>query len=218
MDTWIHAMVKRRSLRRMIAWGLILVCTPALALLHPLLPIAGLLILALVFLKHGRREWRHFRGPSDHPLMARVKSWGDPKLIGDEAAEDARSARHKLGGWRVGEKYLVRRTLFNFDILRLSDLLWVYKHVLTRRMYRYIPMGSSYAAVLTCYQKRAVIVGREKKVDALIRSATGRVPWAVAGYSDDIATLSKARPTDFVSAVESRRAEWERKTREVSSS
>jgi len=171
--------------------------------------------LALVFMFFLVRKavpaWRHFRASSDHPLVARVASWGDPLGVAVEVERDFSYPRYKGGdGWRVGDKYLVQSKLFRFDVLRLQDLLWAYKKV-TKHSINLIPTGKTYQVILACYGGSAVIKGREKQVDEILVFAQQRVPWAVVGYTPEIAMLFKNKASEFASAVEERRSEWEHK-------
>lgn len=82
--------------------------------------IAGALIFAFLLVKYGLPAWRHFQDPSSHPVVRRVASWGDPIHLGVEVEREARSPRHKGGGWLVTDKYLVQSTFFTFDVLRFG--------------------------------------------------------------------------------------------------
>ena len=179
--------------------------------------LAGYIVIgfALVFtfflVRKAVPAWRHLRDSSDHPLVKRVSSWGDPLGVAVEVERDFSYPRYKGGnGWRVGDNYLVQSKLFRFDVLRLQDLLWAYKKV-TKHSINLIPTGRTYEAILACYGGSAVITCREKQVDEILAFAQQRVPWAVLGYSQEIATLFKNKTPEFARAVQERRSEWEHK-------
>ncbi|HYL22157.1 MAG TPA: DUF6709 family protein [Gemmatimonadales bacterium] len=180
------------------------------------LPGYVLLGLALVFLFFFVRKavpvWRYVQEPADHPLLKRVAKWGgDPRGVVVGVERDFRNPRHKGGdGWKLGDQYLVQSTFFKFNVLRLEDLLWAYKKV-TRHSVNLIPTGKTYQAILACYGGSAVIPGREKRVDEILAFAQARVPWAVLGYSPELAMLFRTKGSEFASAVEARRREWEHK-------
>ena len=168
--------------------------------------IAGALILAFLLLKYGLPAWRYAQDVSSHPVVKRLVEWGDPMRIAIEARREADSPRYKGGGWRMTEKYLIRSALFAFDLLRLSDLLWAYKKV-TKHSVNFIPTGKSYAGVLVCYGGVAEVTGKEKSVDAMLTFAAERAPWALFGYSDDLAKLFKQKTQEFCAAIEQRKRE-----------
>ena len=163
--------------------------------------VAGVLILAFLLLKYGLPAWRYAQDVASHPVVKRLVEWGDPMGIAIEARREADSPRYKGGGWRMTEKYLIRSAPFAFDLLRLSDLLWAYKKV-TKHSVNFIPTGKSYAGVLVCYGGAAEVTGKEKSVDAMLTCAAERAPWALFGYSDDLAKLFKQKTQEFCAAIE----------------
>ena len=166
------------------------------------------LVFLFFFVRKALPAWHHTRDPSDHPLVARMAPWGDPLGVAMEVEREFGSPRYKGGnGWRVGDKYLVRSTAFAFDVLRLQDLLWAYKKV-TRHSINFIPTGKTYEAILVCYGGGAVLKENQERVDEMLRFVGQRAPWAVLGYTPEVATLFKKKPADLASAVEQRRAEW----------
>ena len=138
--------------------------------------------------------------------MRRIASWGDPNGIALEASREAGSPRYKGGGWLVTDKYLIQRTLFRFDLLRLADLLWAYKRV-TRHSVNFIPTSKTYAGVLACYGGTAEVRGSATKVDSVLNFAAQRAPWAVFGFSEELSKLFSQKTQEFCSAVEQRRRE-----------
>ena len=167
------------------------------------------LVLAVLLVKFGLPAWRYARDVSSHPVVKRVAAWGDPLATAVDARREVASPRYKGGGWRVTDKFLIRRAPFAFDLLRLSDLLWAYKKV-TKHSVNFIPTGKSYAGILVCYGGAAEVTGREKDMDALLTFAAERAPWAILGYSDDLHKLFKQKPQDFCTAVEQRKRDLAR--------
>ena len=168
------------------------------------------LVFAVLFVWKALPAWHYARDAADHPLVARMAPWGDPHGVALDVERDCGAPRYKTGGWRVGEKYFVRSTVFAFDVLRFHDLVWAYKKV-TRHSINFIPTGKTYEAIFSCYGGAAVLKGSEKQVDEMLVYAGQRAPWAVLGYTQEVATLFKKKQAEFVGAVEQRRAEWQRK-------
>jgi hypothetical protein len=173
--------------------------------------IGVILVFGLLLVKYGRPAWQLRQDVSAHPLLRRVTAWGDPLGSAVEAKRQTASPRYKGSGWLVTDAYLVQNTLFRFDLLRISDLLWAYKRV-TKHSVNLIPTGKSYAVVLVCDGGTAQVKAREKTVDAILGFVAGRVPWAVFGYSDERNVLFSKSSADFRAAVEQRRRQWEQQT------
>ena len=172
--------------------------------------IIGAIVFVALLVWKGRPAWRHWRDPSEHPLLARTAPWGDPLGVAVQAEREFEHPRFKAGGWSLGDTYLIQSTTFAFDVLRTHDLLWAYKKV-TKHSVNFIPTGKSYEALLYCYGGTATVRAKEKVVDAILTFAHQRAPWAVIGYSDELAGLFNKQQAEFVAAVEQRRAEGQRK-------
>ena len=70
-----------------------------------------------------------------------------------------------------------------------------------------IPAGTTYAAALNFSDGHAEVVGSQKKVDELLVLAGERAPWAVKGYTDDLAKFYKSSRNSFVAEVMKRKSE-----------
>jgi hypothetical protein len=170
----------------------------------------GVLFLVL-FLWQALPAWRAWRDPERHPMAKRIAQWGDPTSVAlgveQEFGHPLLRAKH---GWRLGNKYLMRSTFFSFNVLRFQDVLWGYKKV-TKHSVNFIPTGKTYEAIVACYGGTATIPGKEKQVHELLTFVQQRAPWAMYGYSDELASLFNKRRQDFARSVEQRRHDWAQK-------
>jgi len=114
------------------------------------------------------------------------------------------------GGWRLGDTYLIRSRFFSFDLLRLRDLIWGYKKV-TKHSVNFIPTGKTYQAILHCYGGNAAVPAKEARVNEVLQFAQQRAPWAVFGFSDQLAKIWSKEQVEFLKQVEVRRQEWQAK-------
>jgi hypothetical protein len=94
-----------------------------------------------------------------------------------------------------------------FDLFRLENLVWAYKKAVKRRIYIFIPAGTTYAAELYFSDGQAEVAGKQKIVDELLALASERAPWAVKGYSDDLEKFYKSSRAGFVAEVMKRKSE-----------
>lgn len=170
--------------------------------------IIAVLFLALFFWQ-AIPAWRALRDPEGHPLFKRVAAWGDPIGVAVEAEREYEHAMMKGGnGWRLGSKYLMQSTFFTFNVLRFHDVLWAYKKI-TKHSVNFIPTGKTYEAIVACYGGTATISAKEKQVHELLTYVQSRSPWAVFGFSQELATTYAKHQQDFANGVEQRRQEWE---------
>jgi len=70
------------------------------------------------------------------------------------------------------------------------------------------PHRKTYEAIVHCIGGTATIPGKEKKVHELLAFAQQRAPWAMYGFSDELAALFNKRRQEFARNVEQRRKEW----------
>ena len=167
------------------------------------------IVFVLLFIWQAVPAWRAWRDPERHPLAKRIAAWGDPIAVGVEAEREFDNALLQGGaGWRFGSKYLVQSRFFTFNVLRFSDVLWGYKKV-TKHSVNFIPTGKTYEAIVNCYGGTATIPGKDKKVEALLEFVQQRSPWAIFGFSDELAATFNKHLQDFTSAVEQRRQQWQ---------
>jgi hypothetical protein len=169
------------------------------------------IVLLLLFAWQALPAWRAWRDPERHPVWKRVVHWGDPMGIALEAEHDYDNALMRgKAGWRLGNKFLMRSTFFTFNVLRFHDVLWAYKKI-TRHSINFIPTGKTYDAIVACYGGTATIGGKEKQVNELLNFIQQRAPWAIYGFSDQLAATFNKHNADFARGVEQRRQEWAQK-------
>ncbi|MGD0482068.1 MAG: DUF6709 family protein [Terracidiphilus sp.] len=154
------------------------------------------------------RSWRRLSGQVDYPAVTRAKAWGDIAVTSAEVERELETAvKAKGSGWTLTQNYAVKNARLSFDLYRLDNLVWAYKKAIKRRVYYFIPAGTTYAAELSFSDGQAEVVGKQKKVDELLALACERAPWAVKGYSADLEKFYKSSRAGFVAEVMKRKSE-----------
>ena len=162
--------------------------------------LAALLVFAYFLIMDGVPAWKHLLDSQSHPAVKRIKTWNVLDNASAMLELEIRSPRYgSSNGWSVTDHFLVRSTLFSFDVLRLADLLWAYKKVRKHRI-NFIPTGETTYAVLVCYGGKATIKSNETFWTRLLRWA-----WWMGGSG---ATLPSRDATDQILAFASQRAPW----------
>jgi len=168
-------------------------------------------VFLLLFAWKAIPAWRVMRDPEHDPLARRIASWGDPVAVAVEAEREWENPLLKAkAGWRFGNKYLMHSRFFTFDLLRFQDVLWAYKKI-TKHSVNFIPTGKTYEAIVNCYSGTATIPAKEKRVQELLEFAQQRAPWAIFGFSDELAATFRKHQQDFANGVEQRRQQWQQK-------
>ena len=165
----------------------------------------GGVFLAL-FVRFGGRAWKRWRDVGTHPVLKRVtEQWGDVTGVSVDAERELNGGVvYSSGGVFVTNKYVIEKSFFRFNIFRFKDLLWAYKKVTQRRV-NFIPAGKSYEAALIFYGGSERFSGPEAKIQEVLTFASNKAPWAVVGYSKEIADIFNKRTSEFCQAVEARR-------------
>lgn len=165
------------------------------------------LMAELVFGFFGFRAWQRLTGRVEHRAVVRARAWGDLGVTSAEVERELQMAvKARLSGWILTQNYAVRNQRFAFDLFRLDNLVWLYKKTVKRRMYGIIPAGTTYSAELHFSDGLAEVVGNQKKVDELLALAGERTPWAVKGYTDELAKFWKSSQPAFVAEVMKRKS------------
>jgi len=161
-----------------------------------------------LFVRFGGRAWVRWRDVNKHPVFKRVmEQWGDVEGVSVDAEQELnRGVVHRSGGVFVTNKYVIEKTFFGFNIFRFEDMLWAYKKVTQRRV-NFIPAGKSYDAVLIFYGGSECFSGPETRIHDVLTFASIKAPWAVVGYSKEIADIFNKHTSEFCQAVEARRRE-----------
>jgi hypothetical protein len=169
--------------------------------------IAVTVVLLALFAWKGVPALRDAREPELHPLAQRVIQWGDP--IGTAAAIEREwhsPPVKKTRGWKVTENYLIQTAFFAFNVHRFADLLWAYKHI-TKHSVNFIPTGKTYAAHMHFQSGFAQVTGGELVINNLLQLMSQKAPWAVLGWSAELAQRFNKRNAEFRAAVAARKKE-----------
>jgi len=154
------------------------------------------------------RSWRRLSGQVEHPAVTRARAWGDIAVTSAEVERELETAvKAKGGGWTLTQNYAVKNGRLTFNLFRLDNLVWVYMKATKRRVYFFIPVGTTYAAELNFSDGQAEVVGKQKKVDEVLALASERAPWAVKGHSADLEKFWKSSRAGFVAEVMKRKSE-----------
>ncbi len=170
--------------------------------------LAYTLIVLAVFGTVAWIGWRRLSGRSVHPAVKRASRWGElPGVSARIQQEFQHLVRVRMKGWRLTENYLIRDSMFSFEVFRLDDLLWAYPSVVRRRYGGVIPIGKSHSLAMHFLDGDANAGGREKAVARLLSAVRARVPWAIFGYSDELKSAWKSKRQTLIDEVQRRKRE-----------
>lgn len=141
--------------------------------------------------------------PATHPIWKQLDRFGQPIDDVIRAIEaDRANGITKIGPLEVSKNWIVRRTMLNFQVMRIQDIVWVYGKVQS---------SSNSISYMVCLHDRHGIeitatVNRKKleeTVDALHKLA----PWALLGTNEEAKRLWKENRDEFIRQVDNRKRE-----------
>ena len=159
--------------------------------------------IAVANLVRWSRRTREF---GSHPIVTRAGGEALLQSQGLQLDQEMASFAQRYGPARLTPNWIAVPTRFTTHLARLEDVVWVHRQVTQHRVWYVVPAGKSHAVALYTRGGHAFTVPcKEKQADELTRVVTERAPWAVSGYSDELANLWRKDRASFVGEVERRR-------------
>jgi hypothetical protein len=162
--------------------------------------IAGLIAAAALIV--GGIAFGRWRKPAKHPALQAAAKWvaqgGTLELLAAKVENELQApGTLKLKDFTLTPNFLVRKSLFSFDLKRLDDLLWAYQKVTQKKLYYIIPAGKTYELKLNFADAELALPGKEAQITQAIEQLAGARPWVVYGFSDQLAALWKKKRSEF---------------------
>lgn len=155
------------------------------------LPLGGMLALfAAVWGALGFMRWQQ---PEKHPVAKKLQALGELGKVSRAVERDmAGAVKVKVAVTTLTPRFAVMHPLLRLEVQALSELLWVYKKVIQKKIYYFIPAGKSYTLCLRFADGTSMdLPGKEEAVDAALAFLIEHAPWAVYGHSDEVAVIFK---------------------------
>jgi hypothetical protein len=102
----------------------------------------------------------------------------------DDFIKSAKAGVMKIGKYRLSDKFLSISTFFSFNVYPLSQMYWIYKKVINKRV-NFVPVGKDYEIVMHFKPNKTVAIGEsEEKVNQHLLILTALCPEAKFGYTE----------------------------------
>jgi hypothetical protein len=138
------------------------------------------------------------------PLWKQVSIHGNVDQLASQIDQELMAQNTKYKSLLLTRSWMIRKSFFNTWVSPLGDLAWIYKKV-TKHYTNFIPTGKTYSLIIVGrHRQRVEVQLSEKNTDQLLRDLAGRVPWAIFGYSKELASAWQKDPAGFVATVDSR--------------
>ncbi|MBD2137524.1 hypothetical protein H6F32_07990 [Anabaena sp. FACHB-1237] len=118
-----------------------------------------------------------------------------------------------MNNFRSGENliitagWLIQKNIYNVELFKLQEIAWVYAKI-TQHRTNGIPTGKTYAAVVMDKGGKTLEVSaKEEEVQTILVEIIERVPWVIAGYSEELKSMWRKDQTLFLSILQQRRVQ-----------
>ncbi len=149
---------------------------------------------------------RRTREAGSHPIVTRAGGETVFHSQGLQLDQEMASFAQRFGPARLTPNWIAVPTTFTTHLARLEDVVWVHRQVTQHRVWLVVPAGKTHAVAFYTRGGHAFVVPcKEQQADELTRLVTERAPWAVSGYSDELANLWRKDRASFVGEVDKRR-------------
>lgn len=143
--------------------------------------------------------------PSLHPVYKNLSRYGSPARVIREIDEEIRQSQRKVQDLYLTNNWVICSPTFSLTINKLTDVIWIYK-VQTQHRTNMIKTYKEFALMLHTRDGKETKLGTmdEGKIDVMLRELTKTCPWAISGYSSDMASNWQRNYRAVVASVDTR--------------
>jgi hypothetical protein len=172
------------------------------------LTISGVLALGALYLL--ARGMMHVTNPAGHAALVRLEKGGTPIAEASRriAADLTAGNVVKIKGHSLTSGFLAKPGLLSFDVKPFDRLIWAYPQVTNKKIYGFIPAGSTQQALLGFADASVELQLRKDQTDPLFHHLSTHAPWALYGHSPEIAQAYAGQRAALIQHVEERKAQW----------
>ncbi len=216
MSGWIRREIKRHGVKLLVINVLLIFVTIAFAAIHfvahmylpPIFIIAAVGLLPLYLWNCLKGILRCIRFQTS-AAWRQLSSYGGPDSLAVQLDRELQAGASKYG-WKVllTRSWFIRRRLFSIWLCPLRNLVWVYKAETTYNMNSW-DWGGDYSVVIFCRDDQSMIASLPpSELAALWTALITRTPWAIFGYSKDVAAQWRLDRAKFIAAADARHANY----------
>jgi hypothetical protein len=164
------------------------------------------LLLVAVFLLY--RLLRRIQDPTQHPVMAGFKRYGQNRERAMEHFQREMDSEHlTVGKLHLTKNWLAQVGSSSLQTMLLKDIVWMYRKT-TQHRTNGIPTGKTHSAIFhDRYGTTVEVKAKEKVVNEMLTEAAARSPHAFMGFDKQLEKAWKSQRETMVQAVEMRRAQ-----------
>jgi hypothetical protein len=217
-SSWLRREIKGHGVKLLAINGLLIFVTLAIAAINvvgrvfipPIVILAGVVLLPLYLWNCLKGILRCIRIQTS-PAWRQLSSCRDRDLDSSAVQLDweLQAGATKFGRTvLLTRSWFIRRTLFSIWLCPLRNLVWVYKAETRNKTNAYY-WGSDYSLVIFGRDNHSTETSLPpSELDALWSALIARAPWAIFGFSKDVAAQWRQDTSKFIAAADARYAQY----------
>lgn len=142
-----------------------------------------------------------------HPIYKSLTAYGNSEDVAKSLDDELEHGNViSIEKFIITDNWVICKTRFSISILKIGDLLWLYKRI-TKRRFSLISWGKIFEVVNNNNRKGSIAfnVRKEKNADRYLEEIHKRAPWIAFGYNDEYKNLWSGNIEQFVGFVEKRK-------------
>lgn len=145
--------------------------------------------------------------PHSHPVYRMLTAMGNVQKLEQEIDAEFAAGPRALGSFRFTANWITNASALRFQLMRNSELLWVYLRRHTTRFYG-IPAARKYFVVFCDRHgvKITIPAQSQQLAEQMLAAYVSIAPWAVSGYDSEIARRWKHDREAMIAQADQRRA------------
>ncbi len=167
------------------------------------------LVLSILALLSLSKYVKRNSDPYLHPIFKRLSAYGNTEDVAKDLENELEHGNvTTLEKLIITDNWVICTNGFSLSILRISDLIWLYKRINTRR-FNLIPVGKNFEVVNNNKRKGSIgfKVRHEETADRYLEELHKRAPWIAFGYNEEYRGLWSKNLSQFVENIEKRKVQ-----------
>ncbi len=145
-----------------------------------------------------------------HPVYRALAPYGPPEAVAASVDAEASSPGViHIGSTVLTPHWILHRSTYSVNAVRLEDLVWVYLKATQRRTYG-IKTGKTFATMLVTKQGKSMEIIPPKGVleTDIVASVVQRAPWVFVGYTAELVKAWRVNRSALLQALADRQRDW----------
>jgi len=141
---------------------------------------------------------------AQHPLWASLRDYGRPQEVADMIESELADKGSVItrGPVIITKNWMLKRNAWGMQVQNLENLIWTYPF-LEKTYFYFVSLPKSHTASLLFKDKSLIVIpSSQKDCAAILATTAGRAPWALAGYSEELAKKWRKAPEAVIAEVD----------------